>query len=149
MAFARSLPVVLLTTTTLLLDEVKVSAIFIQMCSEGMAECVAGETMLPAKFVFFGSNELVDGKRSHRAVRMITVGKEEAVRPAVLEPVLCQDIQCIFGKNGKTVGAVLGRSDMDAHGGTADVFITELGDACIDRPVGKIAFPLKPADKIT
>ena len=110
---------------------------------------MAGETMLPAKFVFFGSNELVDGKRSHRAVRMITVGKEEAVRPAVLEPVLCQDIQCIFGKNGKTVGAVLGRSDMDAHGGTADVFITELGDACIDRPVGKIAFPLKPADKIT
>ena len=130
-------------------DRQQVSAIFIQMCSEGMAERMAGETMFPAQFVFFGRNELVDGKRSHRAVRMITVGKEEAVRPAALEPVLCQDIQCIFGKNGKTVGAVLGRSDMDAHGGTADVFITELGDACIDRPVGKIAFPLKPADKIT
>lgn len=53
----------------------QVSSIFIKVCAKGMAERMAGEPVVPAKFRFFGGDKLIYRIRSHRAGGVVPVGE--------------------------------------------------------------------------
>ena len=99
----------------------QVGAIFIKVCAKRMAERMAGQLMFEAKFLFFGKNKLIYGIRSHGPCGILTVGEEEPRWPAGMEPVLSEDIQGIPGEDRIPVRTRFGMTDMDAHGGAADV----------------------------
>lgn len=103
----------------------QVSAVFIKVGAKCVPKRMAGETVLPAKFSFFGGNKLVYRIRGHGLLGIITVREEESHGSAGMEPVLCQDIQCILGKDGITVRTCLGMTDMYAHGRAADILVAE------------------------
>jgi len=89
---------------------------------------MARETVFPSKFRFFGNNKLVYRIRGHRPVRVLSVGKKEPHWLSGLEPVLCEDVQGIPGKDGIPVRTRFGMADMYAHGRTADILISEGAD---------------------
>lgn len=103
----------------------QVGAVFIKVSAKCVPKRMAGETVLPAKFGFFGGNKLVYRIRGHGLLGVIPVREEEPHRLAGMEPVLCQDIQGIPGKDGITVETCLGMTDMYAHGGPADILVAE------------------------
>ena len=106
----------------------QVGAIFIKVCAKRMAERMAGKLMFEAKFRFFGKNKLIYGIRSHGPCGVIPVGEQEPRWSAGMEPVLCQDIQRIPGEDRIPVRTHFGIADMDAHGGAADVLVSECAD---------------------
>ena len=123
----------------------QVSAVFIKVGAKCVPKRMAGETVLPAKFSFFGGNKLVYRIRGHGLLGIITVREEESHGPAGMEPVLCQDIQCIPGKDGITVRTCLGMRDMYAHGRAADILVAEGAGFAKNRLVLEVG---KRLDKI-
>lgn len=114
----------------------QVGAIFIKVCAKRMAERMAGQLMFEAKFLFFGKNKLIYGIRSHGPCGILPVGEEEPRWPAGMEPVLSEDIQGIPGEDRIPVRTRFGMTDMDAHGGAADVLISERADFTNAKPGG-------------
>lgn len=112
----------------------QVSAVFIKVGAKCVPKRMAGETVLPAKFSFFGGNKLVYRIRGHGLLGIITVREEESHGSAGMEPVLCQDIQGIPGKDGIPVRTGFGMTDMYAHGRTADILIAERADLTNPEP---------------
>ena len=110
------------------LDGHKISAIFIEMGPESMAESMAGDPFWPAELFFVsmdmpGDKEGIDG-----AGRVCLLGEEQAGRPSVCKPVLCKDIQGMVREDGKPVGPVLAMPDMDPLIPALDIFIPEITD---------------------
>ena len=95
---------------------------------------MAGKAVLPAEFSFFGGNKLIYGIRGHGASGVVLVGEQKSPWPAGMEPVLCQDIQGIPGKDGIPVRTGFGMTDMYAHGRTADILIAERADLTNPEP---------------
>lgn len=56
----------------------QVSAVFIKVGAKCVPKRMAGETVLPAKFSFFGGNKLVYRIRGHGLLGVITVREEES-----------------------------------------------------------------------
>ena len=99
-----------------------------------MTKRMAGKAVLPAEFSFFGGNKLIYGIRGHGASGVVLVGEQKCPWPAGMEPVLCQDIQGIPGKDGIPVRTGFGMTDMYAHGRTADILIAERADLTNPEP---------------
>lgn len=114
----------------------QVRAILIKVCAKGMPERVAGETVRPSEFGFFGGDKLVGRIGSHGTGGIVTVGEKEPGRPAVFKPVTRQDIKGVFGEDGKAGRAVFGGTDMYVHGRAADVLITQAADFTDPEPRG-------------
>lgn len=112
----------------------QVGSILIKMGAEGMAEGMAGETVFPTKFGFFGRNELVYRIRCHGACRVTAVGKQESLWPAEMEPILCQDIESVLREDGVAVRTCFGMTDMYAHGSSADILVAESADFSNPKP---------------
>lgn len=112
----------------------QVGPIFIKVGTKCVPECMAGKTVLPAKFCFFGGNKLIYGIRSHGPLGVILVGEQKPPWPAGMEPVLCQDIQGIPGKEGIPVRTGFGMADMYAHGRPADILVAEGADFADPKP---------------
>lgn len=66
-------------------------------------------------------------------MRVIPVWEQEPRWSAGMEPVLCQNIQCIPVEDRVPIRTRFGMTDMDAHGGAADVLASE----CADFPNAK------------
>lgn len=67
----------------------QVGSVFIKVGAKCVPKRMAGETVLPAKFGFFGGNKLVYRIRSHGLLGVIPVREQEPHGPAGMEPVLC------------------------------------------------------------
>lgn len=106
----------------------QVSSVFIKVCAKGVSERMAGETVFQAKFCFFCKNKMIYRIRGHGPSGVIPVGEQEPHWPAGMEPVLCQDIQGILGKDSIPVGTCFGMADMYTHGRAADIFGAESAD---------------------
>ena len=104
-------------------DGKQVCPLFIKVSAKGMAESMAGETVFPAKLCFFCKNKLVYCIRCHRPVGVRSVGEKEPPGFSGPEPVLCEDVQGIPGKNGISVRTRFGMADMYAHGRPADILV--------------------------
>ena len=114
----------------------KVGAIFVEMGAESVAERVAGQLMLQAKFVFFGRDKLVNGIRNDMLVGMVPFREEPAGWFSKSEPVVRKDLQCQGRENGIPVRPGFGMADMDPHGGTADILIAQGADFADTKPGG-------------
>lgn len=100
------------------LDSKKIGTILVEMGAESMAEGVAGKAMDPAKLCFAGENGLVYGVGDHMLVRMAVFREKPSHGFAGWEPVISKNLQGVRRKNGITVRASFGMTDMNAHVGT-------------------------------
>ena len=75
------------------LDSQKVSSVFIEMGTKGMAEGMAGDPVFPAEGLFVGPHMPHDIKRVNRPGRIRLLRKKPVVRAAIFKPVLGEDIR--------------------------------------------------------
>lgn len=112
----------------------QVNPILIKVGAEGMAEGMAGNPLRPSK----GTLHIMDMPGQIKGVdRLIVSGllwKKPVHGFAKLEPVGGQDVQGSFGKNGITVGAILGMDNVDAHIFTLNVPILQMADFTYAEP---------------
>lgn len=106
----------------------QVSSIFIKACAKSMPKRMGGQPVLPAQALFMG------GHPTHNIIGMgrtsgIPLGRKEPVCwPFKSEPIFCQDIQSILGKDCIPVGTVLAVSDMNTHVRAFHIRILEQAD---------------------
>ena len=109
-------------------DGEQVGTVFIKVGTKSMAERVAGKAYFPSKtsFMFMDMSGKVKGV--NRLVRISLLGKEPAGRPAVLKPVLSEDIQSSLRENSIAVFSCFGMADMDAKISAFDIFVLKMAD---------------------
>lgn len=93
----------------------EVGPVFIEVCAKGMAEGVAGDPWFPPQETFLVMDMAGKEKSINRFIRIILLWKEPAGGSAEGPPVLREDVQGIFRKDGKTVRAVLAMGYMNVH----------------------------------
>lgn len=93
-----------------------------------MAEGMTGKEVLQTKLGFFGKNKLIDRIRDHMLLGIVLFWEKPSAGLAIREPVIRKDLQGQRGKDGIAVRTCFGMADVDAHGGAADILITEGAD---------------------
>ena len=106
-------------------DGQEVSAVLIQMCAKRMAERMRSKSFIPAQGLSIGYKLIGERCRRIRFVRIPGRREEPAHGSAAGKPVIGKDIKSLFGEDGIAVLAVLGMSDMNAHGFPVNIFIAQ------------------------
>ena len=109
-------------------DGEQVSAVFIQMGAKSMAEGMAGEAVFPSEPSFMKAHMAHDEECVNGLLGVTLLREEPAHRPAITEPVLCQDVQGIPGKDGVTGGTVFAMGDVYPHIPTLDIAVAQMAD---------------------
>lgn len=109
-------------------DGEQIRAVFIKMGAESVAERMAGKAVADAKLVFFCKDELVHGISDHMLLGLSGLREKPAYWFAKGKPVGGEDFQRERGENGIAVRTCFGMADMDPHGRTADILVTECTD---------------------
>ena len=119
------------------LDGKEVSAVFVQVCAEGMAEGMTGQPLGPSEAEFMGMDVPGEEKGINRPVQSALFWEEIPHRFAIGKPVLRKDVKCGMGKESEAVGTVFPMGDVDAHIRPGNVRITERADFT-DTQAGRI-----------
>ena len=110
------------------LDGEEVSAVFIEVCAEGMSQGVAGQAVWPAEAFLMGKEGLVYGIGDDMLVRVTLFREKPSHRLSISLPIIGEDKEREGGKDSEAVGPVLPMGDVDAHVRAGDIVIAEGAD---------------------
>lgn len=106
-------------------DGQEVGAILIQVGAKSMAEGMGSKSFIPAQSLSVGYKLIGERLWRIRFVRFHGRREQPGHGSAAGKPVIGKDIEGLFGEDGISVLAVLGMSDMNAHGFPVNIFIPQ------------------------